>query len=137
MSANEKCSQGCVAQDGQKEILRLSIFILQCHMAQAFKVMNETHPELRSFKKSYRDRWEAKSKNEATLFLNILRDFEFIVRIIIFQGLDNSSLCVTTACPFSKYFQLLYIFTQIFKYFALFQHFFALFLKNHTHALTF
>ena len=29
-----------------------------------------------------------------------------------------------------KNFQILYIFTQIFRYFPLFQHFFALFLKN-------
>ena len=35
-------------------------------------------------------------------------------------------------CPFSKYFQILYIFAQIFKYFPLFQHFFAIFLKNHS-----
>ena len=34
--------------------------------------------------------------------------------------------------PFSKYFQILYIFVQIFKYFALFQHFFAIFLKNYS-----
>ena len=42
-------------------------------------------------------------------------------------------------CPFSekKYFQILYIFAQIFKYFAHFQHLFALFLKNCTHPLTF
>ena len=40
-------------------------------------------------------------------------------------------------CHFSKYFQILYIFAQIFKYFAIFQHFFALFLKNRTHALNF
>ena len=39
--------------------------------------------------------------------------------------------------PFSKYFQILYIFAQIFKYFTLFQPFFAFFLKNRTHALTF
>ena len=39
-------------------------------------------------------------------------------------------LSPTIACPFSKYFQILYIFAQIFKYFALFQHFFVLFLKN-------
>ena len=33
-------------------------------------------------------------------------------------------------CPFSKYFQILYIIAQIFKYFALF-------LKSPNHALTF
>ena len=38
----------------------------------------------------------------------------------------------TITCPFSKYFQILYIFDQIFKYFSLFQHFFAIFLKNHS-----
>ena len=37
----------------------------------------------------------------------------------------------------SKYFQILYIFAQIFKYFALFKHFFALFQKNCMHDLTF
>ena len=37
----------------------------------------------------------------------------------------------TVTCPFSKYFQILYIFAEIFKCFSLFQHFFALFLKNH------
>ena len=40
-------------------------------------------------------------------------------------------------CLFPMFFQFLYIFIQIFKYFALFQYFFALFLKNRTHALTF
>ena len=35
-------------------------------------------------------------------------------------------------CPFSKYFQILYIFAQISKYFALFKHFFCPFLgKSH------
>ena len=33
-------------------------------------------------------------------------------------------------CPFLKYFQILYIFSQIFKYSALFQNFFSFFLKN-------
>ena len=32
MSANKKCSQGCAAQDGQKEMSCRSIFILQFHI---------------------------------------------------------------------------------------------------------
>ena len=39
--------------------------------------------------------------------------------------------------PFFKNFQILYIFAKIFKYCSLFQHFFALFLKNHSACLTF
>ena len=41
--------------------------------------------------------------------------------------------------PFSKHFQILYMFAQIFKYFALFNHFLPLLfllLKNVTHALS-
>ena len=51
----------------------------------------------------------------------------------------NSTNWTTHAitCPFSKHFQILYILVQIFKYFALFKHFFTLLLKNLTHALTF
>ena len=40
-----------------------------------------------------------------------------------------------TTCPFSKNFQILSISAQIFKYLTL-QHFLALFLGNHTHALS-
>ena len=40
-------------------------------------------------------------------------------------------------CPFSKYFQILYIFAQISKYFTAFQHFFVLFFQNCTHAIAF
>ena len=46
-------------------------------MVESFEEMNETHPELRSFKKIYTDEWEAKNEKEATLFLNILIHFEF------------------------------------------------------------
>ena len=52
-----------------------------------------------------------------------------LLRAFISYGIIN--------CRFSKYFQILYIFAQILKYFAIFQHFFAPFPKNHTHALTF
>ena len=46
--------------------------------------------------------------------------------------------CVIIACnylPFFKIFSSFVRFCQIFKYLVLFQHFFALFLKNCTHAL--
>ena len=37
---------------------------------------------------------------------------------------------IIAQCPLSKYFAILCIFAQIFKYFPLFQHFLAYFLKN-------
>ena len=56
ISANKKCSYGCVAKDGQKKMSRMSIFFLAIsHMVEAFEEMNGTHPELRSFKKIYTD----------------------------------------------------------------------------------
>ena len=64
-------------------------------MVEAFKVMNGTHPDLRSYKKIYKDGWEAKSKEKATLFLNISADFEFIVGIIILYCLIHPITPIT------------------------------------------
>ena len=64
-------------------------------MVEAFKVMNGTHPDLRSFKKIYKDGWEAKSKEKATLLLNISADFEFIVGIIILYCLIHPITPIT------------------------------------------
>ena len=50
--------------------------------------------------------------------------------ILAVSYLSQSHTC---DCPFSKYFQILYIFAQIFKYLP----FFALFLKSCIHALMF
>ena len=49
------------------------------------------------------------------------------VKSVYFMQLSH-----TITCLFSKYFEILYIFAQIFKYFSIFQHFFALFMKNHS-----
>ena len=76
-------------------------------------------------------------------------DFEIEYNVQIFKCTNvlcsdrvysTSFLCAIITCkhwPFSEYFQILYIFSQIFKYFAVFQYFFAFFLKYCTHALTF
>ena len=60
------------------------------------------------------------------------------------QGLFQQFIACDNHLPFFKYFQILYIFSQSLKYFALFcpfyfifLFFFALILKNRTHALTF
>ena len=54
----------------------------------------------------------------------------------LFRACSNCFMLVIVAhmnCTFSKYFQILYIFAQIFKYLP----FFALFLENCTNALIF
>ena len=53
-----------------------------------------------------------------------------IVKIGSILAVYSVQLSHAITCLFSKYFQILYIFEQIFKYFALF-------LKNWTHAITF
>ena len=58
----------------------------------------------------------------------------------VFRAFSSSLLCAIIAgnhLPFSKCFQILYIFAQISRIFCLFLLFFALFLKNCTHSLTF
>ena len=55
------------------------------------------------------------------------------------QGIFYCFIHAIVTCmrmPFKKKIQILYIFAQTFKYFALFCPFFALFLKNRTHVLT-
>ena len=69
------CTTSWLERDASYERIYLAI----PHIVEAFEVMNGTHPELRSFKKIQTDKWETKSKKEATLFLNILTDFEFII----------------------------------------------------------
>ena len=77
----------CSTRWSERDVLHEYFYLAISHMIKAFKVMNGTHPELRSFDKIYIDGWEAKSKKEATLFLNSFTNFEFIVGIIILYHL--------------------------------------------------
>ena len=63
---------------------------------------------------------------EKTVTSAFLQDF---LNPILF----SKFLAILPTCTFSIYFQILYNSAKIFKYFAIF----ALFQKNHTHALTF
>ena len=65
-------------------------------------------------------------------FLQNLSDppLEKLILLRPFLAVYCVRLSHAITCPFSEYFQILHIFAQIFKHFALF-------LKNRTHALTF
>ena len=56
-------------------------------VAEAFKVINGTHTELNKFGENYTKEWDAKSKVEATQFLNSLTKFEFVIGMIALYGL--------------------------------------------------
>ena len=56
-------------------------------IAEAFEVINGTHPELQTLHKERTTGWDAHVKREATSFLNALTKFEFIVGIIILYRL--------------------------------------------------
>ena len=47
-------------------------------IVETFEVINGTHTELDEFEEMYIKRWDAKSKVEATQFLNSLTKFEFV-----------------------------------------------------------
>ena len=72
----------CRTRWSERNVSYEHFYLATPHMVEAFKVMNGTHPELRSFKKIYTDGREVKTKKEANLFFNILTDFEFIFGII-------------------------------------------------------
>ena len=52
-------------------------------IAEAFEVINGTHPELQTLPKEDTTSWDAHVKREATNFLNAITKFEFIVGIIV------------------------------------------------------
>ena len=56
---------------------------------------------------------------------------------ILWDSSSNACNRHTRGCPFSKYFQILFIFAQIFKYFVLFCPLFTLLWKNPVHSLSF
>ena len=65
---------------------------------------------------------------------NFITQLILVIKLTHYSGHILADSCVryshTWGCPFSKYFQILYIVAQIFKYFALF-------LKNRTYARMF
>ena len=56
-------------------------------IAEAFEVINGTHTELDEFEEIYTKGWNAKSKVEATQFLNSLTKFEFNIGMIALNRL--------------------------------------------------
>ena len=70
--------------DGQRE---MSFFYERFYLAlpfivEAFEVLNGTHVELDESEEIYIKEWDAKSKVEATQFLNSLIKFEFVIGMI-------------------------------------------------------
>ena len=51
-------------------------------IVETFEVINGTHTELDEFEEIYIKGWDAKSKVEATQFLNSLTKFEFVIGMI-------------------------------------------------------
>ena len=56
-------------------------------IAEAFEVINGTHPELQTLPKERTTGWDAHVKREVTSFLNPLSKFEFIVGIVVLYRL--------------------------------------------------
>ena len=51
-------------------------------IVETFEIINGTHTELDKFEEIYIKGWDAKSKVEATQFLNSLTKFEFVIGMI-------------------------------------------------------
>ena len=51
-------------------------------IVETFEVIKGTHTELDEFEEIYIKGWDAKSKVEATQFLNSLTKFEFVIGMI-------------------------------------------------------
>ena len=49
---------------------------------EALEIKNDTHAKMESFLKKYTEGWNYKIKQEATLLLNAVTSFEFIISLI-------------------------------------------------------
>ena len=51
-------------------------------IVQALDIINGTHAEMESFEKNYSERWNYKTKREATSLINAVLPFEFSISLI-------------------------------------------------------
>ena len=58
-------------------------------------MMNLTHPDIQNFAEIYTLGWDSKRKKEATFFLKILTDFEFITSIVTLSHLLHTTVSIT------------------------------------------
>ena len=73
-----------VEPDGQRErdVSYERFYLALPFIVEAFEAINGTHTELDQFEEIYTKEWDAKSKVEATQFLNSLIKFEFVIGMI-------------------------------------------------------
>ena len=71
----------CGTRWSERDISYERFYLAIPFIAEAFEVINGTHPELQTLPKECTTGWNAYVKREATSFLNALTKFEFIVGI--------------------------------------------------------
>ena len=69
----------CKARWSERDLTYEHFYLALSFIVEALKIINGTHVEMGSFGKKFTESWDYKTKREATLLLNVVTSFEFIV----------------------------------------------------------
>ena len=72
----------CQTRWSERDVSYERFYLALPFIVETFEVINGTHTELDEFEEIYIKGWDAKSKVEATQFLNSLTKFEFVIGMI-------------------------------------------------------
>ena len=79
----------------ERDVSYESFYLALPFIVESFEVINGTHTELDEFEEIYIKGWDAKSKVEATQFLNSLTKFEFVIGMIALYRLLHPVAAIT------------------------------------------
>ena len=85
----------CGTRWSERDISYERFYLAIPFIAEAFEVINGTHPELQTLYKEHATGWDVHVKREVTSFLNALTKFEFIVGIIVLYRLMHPAAGLT------------------------------------------
>ena len=72
----------CKTRWSKRDVAYEHFYLAIPFLAQALEVILRTHVDLEQFRSDFKNGWDAKTKKEASSFLNALTTFEFLIGII-------------------------------------------------------
>ena len=89
-------------RERERDVSYERFYLALSFVVETFEVINGTHTELDEFEEIYTKGWDAKSKVEATQFLNSLKKFDFVIGMIALYRLLHPVAGITQKLPERK-----------------------------------
>ena len=101
-------------RERERDVSYKRFYLALPFIVENFEVINGTHTELDEFEEIYIKGWDAKSKIEATQFLNSLANFEFVIGMIALYRLLHPVAGITRNRSFKDAQLMLLMHTKIY-----------------------